>query len=161
MSGAIDAETQWLESLHIYSDHIERLEDDPADRASFTELLETGTNTYDFKTLSDEIGTTRYTGTDTLTGVTEVVDGVTLEQTEYTIRSIAEDGTEISRSAGNEWINRDWRMFISGTGTTITPEGTWDSDDSPVEFALPGETGFLSAHPKFGCGAVMSSWSPE
>ena len=29
--------------------------------------------------------------------------------------------------------------------------------DRPVQFIFPGEPGFLSANPKFDCGAVLSS----
>ena len=156
--GAIDAETQWIESFHVYSGHSERLEDSPADRASFTELTATGVNDYDFQTLSDEIGTTRYFGRDSLTGETVTIDGVTLDVTEYSITAVDGNGDEMWRAAGNEYISRDWRMFLSGTSTYQTPDDTFDSDDSPVEFIFPGETGFLSANPKHGCGAIMSSF---
>ena len=67
-AGQIDAETQWIESFHISSGYLERLAPNPADPASFSELLETGIDTYDFQTNSDEIGTTRYVGQDSLTG---------------------------------------------------------------------------------------------
>lgn len=155
--GAIDSETQWVESFHPLSGHSERLEDAPADRASFTDLTSGNVDTYDFQTLSAEIGTTRYVGQDRLTGVTEVIDGVTLDQTEYAITAYAEDGTELWRSAGNEYISRDWRMFISGRSTITSGGETWETSDRPVEFIFPDEPGFLSVSPRHGCGVVMSS----
>jgi len=155
-AGAIDAETQWISSWFPNTGHAERLEDSPADPASFSTLLATGEDSYDFVTLSDEIGPTRYVGRDALTGVTEVIDGVTLRQTEYAIRAYGPDGTEEWRSKGNEWISEDFRMFISGTSTVTTPAETWDSDESPVEFIFPGEPGFLSANPKYDCGLMLS-----
>lgn len=155
--GAIDAETQWIESTHMGSGHSERLEDDPADRASFTDLTTNGSDTYDFQTLSNEIGTTRYVGQDTLTGETVTIDGVTLEITAYNITAYDSGGGMMWRSEGNEYISRDWRMFLSGQGTITTPEDSFESDDGPMEFIFPGETGFLSANPKYGCGAIMSS----
>ncbi|WP_185020686.1 hypothetical protein [Histidinibacterium lentulum] len=155
-AGAIDAETQWIESWFPNTGHSERLEESPADPASFSELLATGEDTYDFVTLSDEIGPTRYVGRDALTGVTEVIDGVTLRQTEYSIRAYGPEGEEEWRSKGNEWISEDFRMFISGTSTITTPDETWQSDESPVEFIFPGEPGFLSANPKYDCGLMMS-----
>ena len=158
--GSIDAETQWIASFHTITGHSEVLEPAPVDRASLTELIETGVNTYDFMTLSDEVGPQRYVGTDRLTGVSVEIDGVMLDQTSYEIRSLAADGTEIWRAAGNEYISREWRMFLAGVGTVTTPDGSFDSDDSPVEFMFAGEPGFLSANPKHGCGVVMSSYAP-
>jgi len=157
--GSIDAETQWIASFHTITGHSEELEPAPVDRASLSELIETGVNTYDFMTLSDHIGPTRYVGEDRLTGETVVIDGVTLDQTSYEIRSMSADGTEIWRAAGNEYISRDWRMFLAGAGTITTPDGSFESDDSPVEFIFAGEPGFLSANPKHACGVVMSSYA--
>lgn len=155
-AGAIDSETQWIESFHAYTGHTEQLENHPVDPANLTELIETDIDTYDFKTLSDMVGETRYVGRDTLTGEVVLIDGVTLLETTYDIRVYAADGTETWRSVGTEYVSEDWRMFVSGRGTTTTPDDSWDSDDTPVEFINPGEPGFLSVNPKFGCGEMMS-----
>ncbi len=155
--GAIDSEGQWLESFHLRSDRVERLAPDPADPASFTELTETGSDSYDFTTLSEEVGKTRYVGHDRLVGETVTIDGVELERTEYSIRAIDSDGEESWRSAGREFISRDRRLFLSGVGRIVTPEGGFETDDTPVEFIFPDEAGFLSSDPKHGCGATMSS----
>jgi hypothetical protein len=158
--GTIDAQTQWVASYHPLSGHYENLEPGPADPANFDELLANGVDTYDFRTLSEEIGITRYVGKDRLTGVTEVIDGVTLDQTEYSITAFAADGSEVWRAGGQEYISRDWRMFLSGVGTTRTPTESFETDDRPVEFIFPGEPGFLSADPKHGCGMVVSDAAP-
>lgn len=155
--GAIDSETQWVESFHMLSGHTERLAPDPVDPASFTALTSKGVDTYDFQTLSDEVGTTRYVGQDRLTGTTQTIDGVTLDQTEFAITAYGPDGTEMWRSQGHEFISRDWRMFLSGESTITAGGETWDTSDAPVEFIFPGEPGFLSISPRHGCGAVMSS----
>lgn len=155
--GAIDFETQWVESFHALSGHSERLAPNPVDPASFTELLETGADNYDFQTLSDEIGTTRYVGGDSLTGVQVTIDGVVLDETRYAIRAIAADGSEVWRSEGNEFISRDFRMFLAGPSTITVGSEVWESDDRPVEFVFPDEPGFLSVSPKHGCGLTMSS----
>lgn len=156
-AGAIDAETQWMESFHVSSGHSERLEASPADPANMTGLMAEGVDTYDFRTLSDEIGVTRYKGQDRLTGAVVTIDGVTLHQTEYEITASLPDGTFLWSSEGREYISQEFRMFLSGTGTVTTPDETWDVDDTPVEFIFPGEEGFLSANPKHGCGVMMSS----
>lgn len=159
--GQIDAETQWLESYHPATGHTERLESNPAEPASLSELIARKADDYDFRTLSNEIGTTRYVGRDTLTGKTVEIDGVVLEETTYALRALAPDGTELWRTKGREFINREWRMFLSGTGTVTTPTDTFEQDSTPVEFIFPGEAGFLSAKPKYGCGVMLSSFSGD
>ncbi len=154
--GAIDSETQWIESNHVLTEHSERLAPNPADPASFTGLISTNLDTFDFETLSDEIGPTRYVGQDRLTGETVTIDGVTLDRTEYSIKAFMPDGTLVWSGEGSEYISRDWRMFLSGTGTIIAGGESTTSDDAPVEFIMPGEPGFLSVSPKHGCGVVMS-----
>ncbi|MEY1557171.1 hypothetical protein AB3Y40_16190 [Yoonia sp. R2331] len=156
--GTTDDQTQWINSFHPLTGHTERLEDNPVDRANLDELIQTGQDTYDFKTLSDEFGVTRYVGQDALTGREITIDDVTLAETEYNITAYAEDGTEIWRSSGNEFISRNWRMFLSGVGTIVTASDSFERDGRPVEFIYPGEPGFLSANPKHGCGVVMSSF---
>jgi hypothetical protein len=153
--GAIDAETQWVESFHVLSGHSERL-GEAADPASLSGLIAEGRDAFDFVTESDEIGPTRYVGEDSLTGETVTIDGVTLDRTEYEIVASTADGTEIWRSRGQEFISRDFRMFLSGRSTITNAEETFERDNSPVEFVRPGEDGFLSALPIHGCGVVMS-----
>ncbi len=155
-AGRIDRETQWVESFHMLSGHAERLEPEPDERASFSDLISTGVDDYDFRTLSDQIGATRFVGQDTLTGRQVTIDGITLEETTYDITAYDEDGEVIWSSKGNEFINRDWRMFLSGTGTTTVGGETFDRNENPVEFIFPGESGFLSSRPKHGCGVAIS-----
>lgn len=156
-AGVIDDEAQWISSFHLRTGHREALGPDPVDRASLSELIETGVDTYDFQTLSDEVGTTRYVGQDSLTGREITIDGITLAETSFQIIAYTADGQEIWSAKGNEFISRDWRMFLSGVDTVTAPSGQFESDDRPVEFIFPGEPGFLSADPKHGCGIAISS----
>ncbi len=155
--GEIDQETQWINSFHVLSGHTERLESNPVEPASLSELIQGGVDDYDFRTGSAEIGATRYVGQDTLTGRVVTIDGVTLDETTYDITAYDAEGNEIWSAKGNEFISRDWRMFLSGTGTVTTSEGTFENSNRPVEFIFPGETGFLSSQPKHGCGVAISS----
>ena len=155
--GVIDDETQWISSFRPVVNYSERLAQFPTDPASLTELLATGRDTFDFVTLSNEIGNTRYVGSDELTGRQITIDDVTLDETAYSITVFSEDGTFLWSSTGNEFISRDWRMFLGGTAVTTTPTDEYERDSSPVEFIFPGEPGFLSTKPKFGCGVIMSS----
>jgi len=156
-AGEIDAETQWIESFHIGSGHVERLEDSPRDPASISELVEMGIDTYDFQTESDEIGVSRYVGQDSLTGRQVTIDGVVLDETQYNITAYDENGDLKWASEGNEYISQRFNMFLSGSSVITTPDGSFDNDDNPVEFIFPGEPGFLSANPKHGCGETLSS----
>ena len=155
-AGQIDSETQWIESFHALSGHSERLAPDPAEPASLSDLIESGVDDYDFRTLSDEIGPTRYVGQDTLTGRQVTIDGVTLDETTYDVTALSPAGDVLWQSQGREFISRDWRMFISGTGTTTIGDESFDRDNTPVEFIFPGEAGFLSSQPKHGCGLAVS-----
>ena len=156
-SGVVDAETQWIESFHFRSGHSERLEETPQDPASFTLLVETGTDTYDFRTFSAEIGQTRYVGADTVTGETVTIDGVDLLRTTYRIRAEAEDGSIKWTSEGREFIHPEWRVFLAGEGLYHIPDSeSFEVDDTPVEFVFPGEAGFLSPNPVYGCNVVLS-----
>lgn len=154
--GEIDGETQWISSFHVLSGHRERLESNPVEPASLSDLIETGVDDFDFRTLSDEIGRTRYVGQDTLTGREITIDGVTLAETTYDITAFDDAGNEIWSAQGREFISRNWRMFLSGTGTVTTPEGQYERSNKPVEFIYPGEPGFLSSSPKHGCGIAIS-----
>lgn len=156
-AGEIDAEAQWISSVYVSSGHSERLAPDPVDPASLNALIASGVDPYDFETLSDEIGTTRYVGQDSLTGRQVTIDGVTLDETAYQITAYDAAGDQLWKSHGNEFISRDWRMFLSGTSTITTPTETFETDDRPVEFIFPGDPGFLSAQPKHGCGVAISS----
>ncbi len=158
--GTIDAETQWISSFHALAGRTETLRDNPVDPASFTALIAEGADAYDFRVIDDTGLMTRFVGEDRLTGEEVTIDGVTLRRTEYQIRALDPAGTELWRAAGNEYVHPEWRMFLSGTSTLQTPTDSFDSDDHPIEFAFPDETGFLATRPKFGCGTVLSSWEP-
>ena len=155
--GRISGEAEWLEAFHLRSGHTETLSDDSADTMSMSELLANDIDTWDFKTESREIGTSQYVGFDRLTGETVEIDGVTLRRTEYSLTAYDEAGTEMWKSEGAEFVSDEWRMFIGGTSSYITSDDRFDSDDTPIEFIFPGEPGYLSVNPKFGCGVELSS----
>ena len=154
--GTIDAETQWLNSYSPDIGSTETLEPGAANPASFTDLISTGRNDFDFSTRNDQTGLVRFVGNDTLTGNRVTIDGVTLEETAFQLVATAGDGTELWRTTGHQFISREWRMFLSGTNETFVSGDSFKSDGSPVEFVFPGEPGFLSPNPKFGCNVVTS-----
>jgi hypothetical protein len=154
-AAATDAETQWMESVDLGSGIIERLEPQPRDRASFSVLLAEGIDTYDFRTLSDQAGEQRYVGFDALTGQSREIDGVMLDETEYRITAYDAAGEVAWESTGMQWISREHRMFLTGVGSYTSPGGDFEIDNTPVEFILPGEPGFLGTWPRLGCGETV------
>ncbi|MFC2969922.1 hypothetical protein [Acidimangrovimonas pyrenivorans] len=153
----IDRETQWVESYDLSTREREVLQAGAADPASFTDLLAKGYDAYDFSTVSDSGKLRHFTGHDRLTGETEVVDGVTLKQTEFEITARAEDGKMLWRSSGHEYVQPELRLFLSGKGDWEDESGTSRFDNTPVRILKPGDTGFGATTPIFDCNTVMSS----
>ncbi len=85
-----------------------------------------------------------------------MIDGVTLEETAFDVVATDTSGAELWLVTGNEYIMRDWRTFLSGTRTVTLPDETFETDGRPVDFAFPGEAGFLALSPRFDCGVMMS-----
>jgi len=157
--GRIDAETQWIESFHVRAQNVERLVPEPADPASFSELVETGIDSWDFRTDSDAFSVTAYRGFDRLTGQSVTIDGVALDETEFEVTVTDGMGGFLWSVEGREYIHRDWRVFLSGIRSVDTGADEYQTDGRPVEFIFPGEPGFLSATPLHDCGEMMSKAS--
>lgn len=152
----IDRETQWVESYDMFPTVRQTLDPNPADPASFSELLLGGLDTFDFGLTEDTGGQSRVTGFDKLTGRSTTIDGVELKETEFEFREMAPDGTVLRSATGNEYIHPEWRIFLSGPSEWNTDEGSVPVDGSPREFIFPGEPGFFSTEPVFDCEATMS-----
>ena len=158
--GKINSEAEWVESFHLRSGHTERLASS-ADSMSMTDLLAGDVDTWDFTTESVEIGDSRYVGFDQLTGESVVIDDVTLLRTEYALTAYDAEGNEVWNAQGREFAHPEWRMFIGGISTYTSANGTFENNDTPVEFIFPGEPGFLSVNPKHGCGVELSSFEVQ
>ena len=149
-----DYEAQWVES---YDPIKQVLDPAPADPASFSELLATGIDTWDFSLSKEDGSGSRASGYDRLTGRTVVIDGITLSETEVDFTEYDPMGNVTRRARGNEYLHPDWRMFFAGPGETDLGDGIWRPiDGSPVEFIFPGEDGFLDRQPKFDCDALTA-----
>jgi hypothetical protein len=157
----IDRETQWVESFDMFPTTRQVLLPDPADPASFSTLLSTGIDTFDFGLSVDDGSQSVVRGFDRLTGRSVIIDGVTLEETEYDYTETAPDGTIAHKARGNEYIHRDWRIFLSGISEWESPDGVLPVDGTPREFIFPGEPGFFTTEPIFDCDATMSALDGE
>ncbi len=154
----IDSETQWLESYESNPTVKETLDADPKDPASFSGLLATGLDTFDFALTKDNGEHTVIKGFDKLTGKTATIDGVTLQQTEFEYTQTDGKGIVQRHSKGHEFISAEWRTFFSGHAEFEADDGTWTPvDGAPVSFILSGEPGFDATTPLFECDAQMSS----
>lgn len=153
-----DAEFRWLQSWDLRRGSTNTLITPEQDPASLTELLAGEQDTMVFSlALSGPEGSGRrdYTGFDRLTGDEVVVDGRTLLVTEFAYQFETAAGTR--RVAGNQFVHKGWRMFFGGIETVTEGDGTsFEYDNSPMDFAEPGEAGFLSLEPIYDCGEMMS-----
>jgi hypothetical protein len=154
----IDVEGQWVESYTLNPVVRQWLDPAPVDAASFSELLASGMDTWDFGLTREDGSTSRAMGYDRLTGATVDIDGITLSETEVDFIETDALGNVIRRARGNEYIHPDWRLFFAGPGESDLGDGRWlPSDGSPVEFIFPGEDGFLSTQPKYDCDALTAA----
>ncbi len=153
----IDSEGQWVESYTVNPTVRQVLDPVRADSASFTELLATGIDTWDFGMSRDDGSASGAKGYDRLTGKSVVIDGITLQETEVDFIESDVMGNVLRRSRGNEYLHAEWRLFFSGPGETDLGDGQWlPIDGSPVEFIFPGEEGFLDTQPKYDCDVLTA-----
>lgn len=158
----IDGETRWLSSLDPQSGVEDLLEDKATDHASFSTLLDTGFDDFDFWTVSNTGERLHHTGHDEMTGKTVTIDGVQLEETRFQLVTYDEAGQELMRRTGQQFISRTMRRFYGGMETQTDWTGTrQNTNDSPVLFSFPGEEGFGDTEPKFDCDQLMTQLLQE
>jgi hypothetical protein len=159
----INSEAEWVESFDIGEVTVKQTLDGGAqDPASFSELLANGKDTFAFSLSRDNGEHTEVTGYDRLTGATKVIDGISLQQTEFEFTEVDAAGNILRQSRGNEYINKDWRQFFSGPSEWNGGDGEFlPMDGSPVQFIFPGEPGFAATQPLFDCDALMSRAAPS
>jgi hypothetical protein len=153
-----DAEFRWLRSWDLRGGGSTILVEPEEDPASLSELLETGSDTMVFSTVTtSNFGTFQrdYTGFDRLTGDEITVDGRTLAVTEFSYQYPSDGGTR--RVQGNQFVHEGWRLFFGGLETVTDASGeSFEYNSSPMEFAEPGEPGFLTLQPIYDCGEMFS-----
>ena len=152
----IDRETRWMESTDLRTGLTDVLEEGAADDASFSTLLATGRDDFDFWTRSNDGERLRHVGHDELTGETVEIDGETLDTTRFTLRTFAETGELLIERSGTQFVSRSLGRFFGGTETSTDWTGeTQDTDDTPMRFIRPGEPGFGSTTPDYDCNMQM------
>ena len=152
----IDRETRWMESTDLRSGLTDVLEEEAQDHASFSTLLETGRDDFDFWTRSNDGERLRHVGHDELTGETVQIDGVTLELTRFELTTYGESGQVLIRRHGQQFISRAQGRFYGGVETSEDWTGAVrQTNDSPVTFSFPGQPGFGSTKPEYDCDLQM------
>ena len=154
-----DAEFRWLLTYDLRGGAQTTIIEPEEDPASLTELFETGSDSMVFSTIYENEAGLRirrdYTGFDRLTGEVAEIDGRILNRTEFSYEYDLGEGPR--RVQGSQYVHEGWRMFFGGLEVTELPNGErFESDNSPVEFAEPGERGFLTDQPLYDCGDITS-----
>ena len=156
----IDAETRWVDSYDLTTGERDQIAEE-ADPASFSALLETGRDSYDFTTKSNSGEVRRYHGFDELTGKTVVIDGITLDQTRFELTAEGADGERIYHRSGAQFIQRDWRVFFADREVFEGSDGDRrEMAEGPVTFAAPDTPGYLAAEPEYDCNSQMTDAMP-
>ncbi|MBC9246492.1 hypothetical protein H4P12_07150 [Paracoccus sp. 11-3] len=158
----IDAETRWMESYSHRTGIKDRLIAEARDHASYSTLLETGMDDFDFWTESNTGERLHRVGQDKLTGRKVTIDGVELEETRFQLTTFNAAGDVLIKRSGQQYINRDLGRFLGGTevGTDWTGQRT-ETNDSPVLFSFPDEEGYGETTPQFDCDQMMTQLLQE
>jgi len=158
----IDAETRWVESENYRSGIVDRLVPNAQDDASFSTLLQTGRDDFDFWTKSNDGTRLRHQGFDRLTGETVTINGQTLERTEFQLTTSDSQGQVLIQRQGNQFISREFGRFFGGVETNRDWTGAkTQTDDSPMLFSFPGDAGFGSTTPQFDCDQLLTQITQE
>lgn len=152
-----DNEFQWLDSQYVATATREYLVPPAADPASLSQLLDKGRDTYDFVIREegpDGIRDVRHEGYDELSGRTVAIDGENLTMTLFSSTATdADSGDQIYSVTGVQYILPSERLFFLGRDTFSRDGSESTSDNSPVRFYRPGESGFGKVTPQYDCGA--------
>lgn len=159
--GKIDFEARWIESFDLIPGVRSWLKEPSEDDASFSELLEAGLDSYNFKTETSTGEIEQVVGFDRIVDTDVIIDGEPLLATEFQTRITLDDGTVKWEARGREFISSKHRKFFSGNGEYVTDRGAGEFDFSPVEFIYPGEPGFFGMRPKFDCPAIDARFVPQ
>jgi hypothetical protein len=157
----INREAEWVESYDFFPTVKQQLDPGAEDPSSFSALLSEGLDSFAFGLTRDDGTQSSVRGFDKLTGRVVVIDGISLQETEFQYEETDPDGNMMRRSRGNEYIHPEWRNFFAGPSEWDGGNGYVPMNGSPVQFIFPGEPGFAATQPLYECDAVLSEASPS
>lgn len=148
----IDRETRWMQSRNLLTGLADTLVPDADDHASFSTLLETGRDDFDFWTVSNTGERLHHVGHDLLTGEKVTINGVELEVTQFDLKTYNSTGDQLIHRQGSQFISRAHGRFYGGQERSTDWTGAAVEDnDSPVRFSFPGQPGFGDTTPQYDC----------
>ncbi|WP_374634842.1 hypothetical protein [Paracoccus sp. (in: a-proteobacteria)] len=157
----IDRETRWMESTNLVQGMTDILVDQADDHASFSTLMKTGRDDFDFWTLSSDGQRLHHVGYDELPGDKVSIDGVPLEVTRFELTTYSESGDVLIERKGQQFISRAHGRFYGGIEHSTDWTGAvQETNDSPVTFAFPGQPGFGATRPEYDCDLQMVGGQP-
>lgn len=152
----IDKETRWLQSRNLVTGLADTLVPDAPDHASFSTLLTTGRDDFDFWTVSNTGERLHHVGEDSLTGEKTEIGGVALEVTQFDLKTYNEAGDLLIHRQGNQFISRTHGRFYGGSERSTDWTGAaLEDNDTPVRFSFPGQPGFGDTTPQYDCDLQM------
>jgi hypothetical protein len=108
----INSEAEWVESFDLGEMVVRQvLQPNPADPASFSELVGTGVDSFEFGLSRDNGEETNVRGFDRLTGQSFTIDGITLLETEFDFTETDLNGAILRQSRGNAYGNTEERSI--------------------------------------------------
>lgn len=154
--GQYDHEANWAFTDFTASGTTEVLDPTSPDLSSLTTLFRESYDDYDFTRYHSGGYSLHYKGWDKLTGETVIIDDVPLFRTQYDIYGRYADGTEFWHGYGFQYASPDFRRFFGGIDHSERDGQITTEDNSPVDFVRPGEDGFLTTKPLYGCETATS-----
>lgn len=156
----VDRNYRWLNKQNYFGSNEYDVLGPETDPADFDLLLSKGRDDYAFTQNvyrnSIEVRRERVEGYDALPGTAVVIDGEPLEKTEFSYSIMPQANAPGYRVYGQQYLSKRFRIFLSGREYTESNGVEAFSDGSPVKFFEPGEPGFLSDTPIFGCDGLVS-----
>jgi len=156
----VDREFGWLQSFDLGGTDRRELRRPVRDMNSLTTLLNTGYDHYHFEQdvlrNNTPFATETIIGRDRLTGDQEVIDGEPLQVIDYAYEEVSSADPQVLKSYGTQYVSARFRSFFLGRGTDANSTGKDAYDASPVRFIEPGEAGFFTTTPQYGCREIMS-----
>lgn len=159
-----DRDYQWLDAVYSWDQSREEFTPPAVDPISRDTLLATGIDTFDFsmrRVTPDRRYDIRVVGADMLTGKTTTIDGYELDEVRTRLEIIDDAGVTEYASQGVQYYSRDLGLFFTGAEEVFGPDGeTSFWDDRPADIILPGEPGFGTTEPLYGCNAQDAAFTP-
>ena len=159
----VDREFVWLKSYVPDSRESRAIKRPAQDLNSLSRLLEAGADNYDFEVQVSvdgaETAVERVRGYDRLTGEKITIDGEPLLVIAYDYSEQSNVEDQPVKSSGKQYVSERFRSFFLGQGRDEVGGEVTEYDAAPVQFIEPGEAGFLSVKPQYGCSQIMSGLS--